>query len=1143
MNIKTMNWMVAVCLWAVASIAMAQPHAAGYVRPHSEVEANKPTEDVPVETGMFESDWNSLNAWSCPDWFRDAKFGIWAHWDPQCEAEDGDWYARSMYGSGGQRNTFYNSFGHYPDHDWGYKDFCRYWTIAAWQPEELIKLYYEAGARYFMAMGQHHDNYDCWDSPYQEWNSMNIGPKRDVVGEWAEACHKYGMRLGVSMHGAHAWTFFEVGRGADTAVKKDEGTGKWWEGYDPQELYAQDHAYSSGSPGDWGVIHSQWHWGNGVCQPSTAYMQKFLNRVLQCINKYNPDMLYFDDTVLPFYYATTNPNNQYSLNILKHFYNHSANQHDGQQQVVVTGKILEEYHKQSMLWDVERGIPDQCQELPWQTCTCIGGWHYSKYEGDNNMYKQADQVIRMLVDIVSKNGNLLLSIPVRGDGSLDNNEKRIIGDITAWMKINSESIYGTRPYKVYGEGPLFESANPINNQGFNEGINYSASDVRYVQKDGIVYATIMRWPSSSDFTFTSFSLTEAGYNGSVKSVRLLGYGDVDFTFDDEGLTVQFPGTQPNWIAPVFAIEFNDATMGYETLQELINLIDGKMPSIIAGASYNTGKFSPYSIERFAEKLNAAKVITADADPAVISKAIEDLRNDYTAFIKDGKNPGGNLATTGTDITTDKLIEASGFSRSDGRTTRFGTPKYWTVENFTINNPNGTKNGIDNYPGYNTLMLGVWNGEDQGSSSDLANARIFRKVTLEPGTYYFAAQFQAAYQLSKQVYLYAATQNATTAELPDAAFAVENINTFKAGDGAFYGIEFTIDEEQEIILGFQADLTRGSNQQEIRVQAVKLIRRSDISRAKLNNLINTATTALERAAGKINDNTGFYSQEALDRLQAFVDQMSTLPEDATAAQIAASYNLLNDAYQDFLVNGLNPGGLPDLITPYVDLTIEKLIEASNFSRTEETDTGTRYGTPLYWSVQNFNIPNGSDGTKHGLDRYSGQDALMLGVWNDRGSNNSGQLTNARIYRQVHLDAGRYYFGAAFNTINSLNRAYIFASDRLNSTSTIASKSIAYYDINSCKADGQFYGIFFTIEEEQDVFLGFQANLKDGSATQEFRATAVSLLKYDLPEPDAIEEIQHSTLNPQRSMIYDLSGRRVTTPTRGFFIINGHKVFIK
>ncbi|MBR4757396.1 MAG: alpha-L-fucosidase, partial [Bacteroidaceae bacterium] len=419
--------------------AVAQPHAAGYVRPHDQICI--PTTDVAVETGAFEADWDNLSAWSCPDWFRDAKFGIWAHWDPQCEAEDGDWYARSMYGeNSSQWNTFTNYFGHSPSHDWGYKDFCRYWTISQWDPATLIDLYYAAGARYFMAMGQHHDNYDCWDSPYQEWNSMNIGPQRDVVGEWAQQCRRVGMRLGVSMHGAHAWTFFEVGRNYDTAVTKDEGTGTWWEGYDPQELYAQDHDHSA-NWSNWSTIHSQWHWGNGVCPPSVKYMQKFQNRVLQCINAYNPDMLYFDDTVLPFYGATTNTNDQYSLNILKHFYNHSANQHSGQQDVVVTGKILEDKHKQAMVWDVERGIPDRCQELPWQTCTCIGGWHYSKYDGDNNRYKQADQVIRMLVDIVSKNGNLLLSIPVRGNGSLDNNELNIIAGIKAWMDINKTSIY------------------------------------------------------------------------------------------------------------------------------------------------------------------------------------------------------------------------------------------------------------------------------------------------------------------------------------------------------------------------------------------------------------------------------------------------------------------------------------------------------------------------------------------------------------------------------------------------------------------------------------------------------------------------------------------------------------------------------
>jgi len=206
---------------------------------------------------------------------------------------------------------------------------------------------------------------------------------------------------------------------------------------------------------------------------------------------------------------------------------------------------------------VERGIPDRSQDLPWQTCTCIGSWHYDRGVYDRNGYKSAATVIRMLVDVVSKNGNLLLSIPVRGNGTIDEKERAVVMDIKAWMDVNNESIYGTRPWKTFGEGPLAEAVNPLNAQGFNEGFNYTAEDVRYVEKQGTVFATIMRWPAAGNVTLKAFGITAASYSGPVKSVKLLGYGDVEFTHDAEGLTIAVPATHPNEIAPVFEITFDE----------------------------------------------------------------------------------------------------------------------------------------------------------------------------------------------------------------------------------------------------------------------------------------------------------------------------------------------------------------------------------------------------------------------------------------------------------------------------------------------------------------------------------------------------------------------------------------------------------
>ncbi|MBR5149576.1 MAG: alpha-L-fucosidase [Bacteroidaceae bacterium] len=506
--------------------------------------------DVKVETGAFAPEWESLSAWECPEWFKDAKFGIWAHWGPQCQAEGGDWYARHMYYEGNWSYNWHREHLGVDPSEYGFKEVIRDWKAECWEPDSLVALYKSVGARYFMTLGQHHDNFDLWDSPYQEWNSVNLGPKRDIVGEWAAACKKYGLPIGVSMHGSHTWTWMEKAQDYDGNLTKADGKGQWWEGYDPQELYAQNHEHSE----DWqdiGAIHRQWGWQNGASLPSEEYKMKFQNRVLQCVNDYNPDMLYFDDTVLPFYGC----DEKVGLNILAHYYNRSARLNGGEQQVVVMGKILEDMHKAAMLWDVERGVPDRIQEEYWQTCTCIGGWHYSLNDYRNGWYKSASQVISMLVDIVSKNGNLLLSVPIRGNGSIDEKEMAVLADIKAWMDVNGESIYGTRPWKTFGEGPNAETARPLNAQGFNENNNYSAADVRFVQKEGKVFATIMRWPEQREYTLKSLGADSPHYNGEVQGVKLLGYGEVPFVNGAEGLVVTLPAENTNKIAPVLEVSF------------------------------------------------------------------------------------------------------------------------------------------------------------------------------------------------------------------------------------------------------------------------------------------------------------------------------------------------------------------------------------------------------------------------------------------------------------------------------------------------------------------------------------------------------------------------------------------------------------
>lgn len=1042
-------------------------------------------QNVAVEDGIYSADWESLSGWECPTWFKDAKFGIWSHWGPQCEAEDGDWYARGMYFAGSGQYNYHVS--HYGDPaEFGFKDVIHEWEAEEWNPDSLVRLYKDVGARYFFALGQHHDNFDLWDSPYQEWNSVNMGPKRDLLKGWSEACQKYGLPLGVSMHGSHTWTWFEIAQDYDGNLTKADGEGLWWDGYDPQELYAQRHTPSTGYQNS-SSIHGQWDWGSGASQPSEAYKLKFQNRVLECVNDYNPDMLYFDDTVLPFYGCDENV----GLNILKHFYNHRANAKDGVTDVVAMGKQLQKTHKKAMLWDVERGVPDQIQTEYWQTCTCIGSWHYDRSVYENGSYKSAQQVVDMLVDIVSKNGNLLLSVPIRGNGTIDEKERAILMDIKAWMDQNGQSIYGTRPWKTYGEGPLAESSQPLSAQGFNESNNYTASDVRYVQRNDTLYATILRWPQKSTFTFAHLGLNSAYYSGRVSSVQLLGHGTVDFSQDVDGLTVSLPDTPCNAIAPVFLVTFSTEEGTGISLSDLIPRYEARVAELeLTTSPFNTGKLSDSALAAFKEKLQAAKTQTT-ADAVTQAKALRTLREAFASLQEDGLNQGGapNETLQSIDLTTDLLVEGSAFA-ADPMGSRYGTPVNWTVENYLIpNSSEGDRHGIDRYPGYNCLSLGVWDDRDAADSScDLANARIYRTVHLDAGLYYLGAAYQANYQLG-DAYLFAATHTLSTADLPQQSLAYWPISKAGVSD-TLCGVYFLLDEAQDVVLGFQANLTDNA-EQEFRVSRLELISYGKMDRESLDKLILTADAL--QAEATVNQNTGFYSAEALAALKDALAAAQAVAEDASATEFTLAYETLKAAIEDFQRNGRNAGGAP--LEGGTDMTEEKMAEADAFSRADATVT-TRFAEPKYWTVENFSIPNGTDGTKRGIDKYPGYDCLYLGVWNDREANTEGNLANARLSRTVHLTAGRYYFGAQYQTTYNLNdRAYIYASAKTLDTDSIPMASIAWLPINEApNGEDGWYGIFFTLYGEQDVQLGFQADLTTGSTTQEMRVKELQLRYY-------------------------------------------------
>lgn len=517
---------------------------------HADAAAFFSGDDLQIADGPFQPNWDSLQQYKTPDWYRNAKFGIWAHWGPQCEPEFGDWYAREMYMEGNGKYKYHvEKYGH--PSEFGFKDVIHQWKAEVWNPEELLELYKNAGAKYFMALANHHDNFDLYNSKYHKWNSTKIGPKKDLVGGWAKAARKQGLHFGVSVHAAHAWSWYETAQRSDKngpkagvpydgKLTKRDGKGKWWEGLDPQELYVQNHALSKEST-DNAVIHAQWDWGAGVSVPDKAYCEKFFKRTIDLIDKYDPDVVYFDDTVLPLY-----PISDVGLKIAAHLYNKSIKT-KGSLQAVINGKILNEQQRKCMVWDIERGQSNSIEPLPWQTDTCIGSWHYNKPIFDNHRYKSAKTVIHTLVDVVSKNGNLMLSVPVKGNGTIDSDERKIVEEIGRWMKANSESIYDTRPWAIFGEGPALENTAPLSAQGFNEGKGkpMEAQDIRFVVKGDVLYATVMGWPENGKVLIKNLGSNSQHYKKKISKVELLSTKQaLAFEQTADGLLVSFPENRP-----------------------------------------------------------------------------------------------------------------------------------------------------------------------------------------------------------------------------------------------------------------------------------------------------------------------------------------------------------------------------------------------------------------------------------------------------------------------------------------------------------------------------------------------------------------------------------------------------------------------
>jgi alpha-L-fucosidase len=498
-----------------------------------------------IAPGPFAAAWDSLKQYRAPDWFRDAKFGIWAHWTAQCVPEQGDWYARRMYLQGDAAYDFHlRTYGH--PSEFGFMQLDHLWKAEAWDPAALMDLYVKAGARYFVALANHHDNFDCYDSTWHAWNSVRIGPRKDIVGTWAKLARAHGLRFGVTNHSAHAWHWFQVAYGYDPEgaragvrydafrLKKADGKGQWWDGLDPQELYTGPNMVM---PDGFTTVKdaNAWHnandrkWTEDPPPMNPAFVQRWYMRCEELVNKYDPDLLYFDDTELPL--------GQAGLDIAAHFYNRNIERRH-RLEAVLTSKGLKPDHLGTMVLDIERGRADRILPDAWQTDTCIGDWHYRRSLFEQHRYKTADTVIRMLVDIVSKNGNLLLNVPLRGDGTIDDDERAVLGGLAEWMAPNGEAIYGTRPFSVVGEGPPDVRGSANFNE--NNARAYTAEDVRFTTKGDVLYAFVLAWPPDGRVAIKTLARGSTQFAKDVARVELLGRGAVAFTRNETGLSVTLP---------------------------------------------------------------------------------------------------------------------------------------------------------------------------------------------------------------------------------------------------------------------------------------------------------------------------------------------------------------------------------------------------------------------------------------------------------------------------------------------------------------------------------------------------------------------------------------------------------------------------
>jgi len=474
--------------------------------------------------GPFQPDWQSLANYQAPDWYRDAKFGIFIHWGLySVPAYGNEWYPREMYLEGSSINKHHvATYGLLTQ--FGYKDFIPMFKAEHFDPQAWAKLFKDSGARYVVPVFEHHDGFAMYDSDLSDWTAKKMGPHRDLAGEIALAVRAEGLHLGASSHRIeHDW-FLEGGRKQDSDVN------------DPK--YAAFYGPAHPRLGDDGAaLAEDWTY------VSPAYAKDWVARNAEIVQKYHPDLIFFD------WWIGQPSVRPYVAEFAAYYYNESSKRGP----VGIINSKLVDMQKTSAVLDIERGQLSSILPEAWQTDTSVSNksWGYI----ENDTFKTPKFIVQQLADVVSKNGNLLLNIGPRSDGTIPQPVQEVLLDVGAWLKVNGNAIYGTRPWTSFGEGPTKVEAGSFHDTQTKP---YTAQDFRFTTNRETLYAIEMAWPKEGEAVIHTLSSDVVGAR-KVNSVSLLGASaELTFTQRADGLHIRVPAEAPGKYAYVYRIGFEDA---------------------------------------------------------------------------------------------------------------------------------------------------------------------------------------------------------------------------------------------------------------------------------------------------------------------------------------------------------------------------------------------------------------------------------------------------------------------------------------------------------------------------------------------------------------------------------------------------------